>query len=148
MLDHCQLDFCLSKYTSNEGTMDVGLMGHPLRCEVSLQLQITRPLILFQIMRSSFLSYSTDSDWTRNEERVIELKLRKKASPRNLTSESILTQKLLEIINQGFKAQGRKYQVLPNLGTCRRELGGSNYEVSCTHAQFLLCRKGYHQNII
>ena len=31
--------------------------------------------------------------------------------------------KLFEMINQEFKAQGTKYQVLPNFGTCCRELG-------------------------
>ena len=85
MLDHCQLNFCLSKYTSNEGTMDVGLMGRPLRCEVNLQLQITHPLILSLTMKLSFLSYLTDSGWTRNEETVAELYLRKITSSRNLT---------------------------------------------------------------
>ena len=32
--------------------------------------------------------------------------------------------KLFEILNQEFKALGTKYQVLPNFGTCARELGG------------------------
>ena len=33
------------------------------------------------------------------------------------------------MINQEFKGQGTKYQVLPNFGICCRELGGSKLRV-------------------
>ena len=39
--------------------------------------------------------------------------------------------KLFETINQEFKAQGTKYQVLPNFGICCRELGGIKVTSSC-----------------
>ena len=42
-----------------------------------------------------------------------------------------------KMINQGFEALGRKYQVLPNFEICCRE--AESHELSCMLAQFLLC---------
>ena len=48
--------------------------------------------------------------------------------------------KLLGMINQEFKALGRKYEVLPNFGIICRELEGpQSYEFWHMPAQFLLC---------
>ena len=48
--------------------------------------------------------------------------------------------KLFEMINQDFKAQGTKYQVLPNLGICCRELAGLKVTSFLRmRAQLLLC---------
>ena len=52
-----------------------------------------------------------------------ERKLRKMTSSSNLRYGSVRIDKLPEMINQEFKAQGTKYQVLPNFGICHRELG-------------------------
>ena len=45
-------------------------------------------------------------------------------SSTNLRQESVWTDKLFEMINQGFQTLGRKYQLLPNSGICCRELRG------------------------
>ena len=42
------------------------------------------------------------------------------------------------MINQQFKAIGRKYQVLPIFGICSRELGGSNLQFTAYGWQFTL----------
>ena len=55
--------------------------------------------------------------------RWTEQQLRKMTSSSNLRYRSVWIEKLFEMINQEFKAQGTKYQVLPNFGTCCRELG-------------------------
>ena len=52
-----------------------------------------------------------------------EQNLRKMTSSSNLRKGSVWIDKLFETINQELKAQGTKYQVLPNFGTCCRELG-------------------------
>ena len=58
-----------------------------------------------------------------NEE--TEKKLSKMTSSSNLRKGSVWRDKLFEMINQEFKAQGREYQVLPNFRVCCRVLGGS-----------------------
>ena len=40
-----------------------------------------------------------------------------------------------EMINQEFKAQGTKYQVLPNFGISCRELGVLKVKSLCVHAR-------------
>ena len=50
-------------------------------------------------------------------------------SSSNLRQGSIWTDKLFEMINQEFKTQRTKFQVLPNFGVCCRELGGSKLRV-------------------
>ena len=45
------------------------------------------------------------------------------------------------MVNQEFEAIGRKNQMLPNLGICCRELGGSKLRVSRMRGQFLLFLK-------
>ena len=43
------------------------------------------------------------------------------------------------MINQEFKALGRKYQVLPTLGICYRELRGLNKAMSCREGLRSFC---------
>ena len=51
-------------------------------------------------------------------------KLRKMVSSSNLRYGSVWIDKLFEMINQEFKAEGTKYQVLPNYVIRCRELEG------------------------
>ena len=61
-------------------------------------------------------------------------------SSRNLRSGSVWVDKLFEMMIQGFKTQGRKYQMLPNFMICCREPGAQSYRFSCRCALFLLCQ--------
>ena len=60
-----------------------------------------------------------------------ELKVRQVTSSKNLRYGSVWIYKLFEMINQGFKAQGRKHQVLRNFAICCRELGGLKVSIFC-----------------
>ena len=46
---------------------------------------------------------------------------------------------LSKMINQDFKAQGPKYQVIPNLGSPVELVEAHCYELPHMHVQFLLC---------
>ena len=53
-------------------------------------------------------------------------------SSSNLRQGSVWKDKLFEMTNQEFKAQGTKYQVLPNFGICCRELRELKVANFCT----------------
>ena len=73
---------------------------------------------------SSWISYWYQWDET-------ELRLRKMTSSTYLRWGNVWTDKLFEMINQKFKAIGRKYQVLLNLEVCCRELRGIQVTSFC-----------------
>ena len=73
-----------------------------------------------------------------------EQKLRKTTSSSDLRYGSVWIDKLFEMINQEFKAQGTKYQVLTNFGFCCRELAG--FKVT----SFRTCKRSFcsvHRNM-
>ena len=64
----------------------------------------------------------------------------------NLRSGSVQIDKLFEMINQEFTAQGTRYLVLPSLGICWRDFGGlKSYEFSRMLVQFFLCPNDYEK---
>ena len=52
------------------------------------------------------------------------------------------------MINQEFKAMGRKFQVLPNFGICCRELGGLKIRVLRMRAQLSALSSRAAKNIL
>ena len=57
---------------------------------------------------------------------LTEHKVRKMTSSSNLRCESVWVDKIFEMINQAFKAQGTKYQMSLNFGIRCSELQGLN----------------------